>query len=93
MRLLKELHCLKNTSESIRSMEILVQNDLTKRYANELYIYLEECHSPDLVDLVQLWNKIEAHTCLDKDSSFVLDQLNSSTNSVLSDNPQATEEL
>lgn len=31
------------------------------------------------------------HTCLDKDSSFVLDQLNSSTNSALSDNPQLME--
>ena len=33
------------------------------------------------------------HTCLDKDSSFVLDQLNSSTNSALSDNPQLQEEI
>lgn len=74
-------------------MEVLVQNDLTKRYANELYLYLEECHSPENVDLVKLWDKIEVHSCLDKDSSFVLDQLNSSTNSALSDNPQTTEEL
>jgi hypothetical protein len=40
-----------------------------------------------------LWKRIEVHTCLDKDSSFVLDQLNSSTNSALSDNPQVLEEL
>ena len=91
MKVLGKLHCLKNTSESIRGMEVLVQNDLTKRYANELYLYLEECHNPYHVDLVKLWNKIEVHTCLDKDSSFVLDQLNSSTNSALSDNLQTTE--
>jgi hypothetical protein len=84
---LKEIKCLKNTSESIRNMEALVQNDLSKRYASELYLYLEECHR-DAGSLQDSWKKIEVHTCLDKDSSFVLDQLNSSTNSALSDNPQ-----
>jgi len=74
-------------------MEVLTQNDLTRRYANELYLYLEECHSSEHVSLEQLWSKIEVHTCLDKDSSFVLDQLNSSTNSALSDNPQSAEEI
>ena len=91
LKVLGRLHCLRNTSESLRSMDVLVQNDLTKRYANELYLYLEECHSPEQVSLEQLWSKIEVHTCLDKDSSFVLDQLNSSTNSALSDNPQSAE--
>lgn len=88
---LKELHCLSHTSEAIRSMEVLVQNDLTKRYANDLFMYLEECHSREVINLKDLWKKIEVHTCLDKDSSFVLDQLNSSTNSALSDNPQLLE--
>jgi hypothetical protein len=41
----------------------------------------------------ELWKKIEVNTCLDKDNSFVLDQLNSSTNSALSDNPQLLEEI
>ena len=72
-------------------MEVLVQNDLTKKYASELYLYLEECHSRENVNLADLWKKIEVHTCLDKDSSFVLDQLNSSTNSALSDNHQLVE--
>lgn len=90
---LKQMSCLKNTAELIRSMEALVQNDMTKRYANELYTYLEECHDKDTINLQELWKKIEVHTCLDKDSSFVLDQLNSSTNSALSDNPQLLEEL
>ena len=88
---LKELQCLSHTSEAIRSMEVLVQNDLTKRYANDLFMYLEECHSREVINLKDLWKKIEVHTCLDKDSSFVLDQLNSSTNSALSDNPQLLE--
>ena len=72
-------------------MEILVQNDLTKRYANELYLYLEECHSQEKVNLEEQWKKIEVNTCLDKDSSFVLDKLNSSSSSALSDNPQLME--
>lgn len=45
LQFLKELNCLKNSYESIRGMEVLAQNDLTKRYANDLYIYLEECHN------------------------------------------------
>lgn len=74
-------------------MESLVQNDLTKRYASQLYLYLQECHNRDSNNLKELWKKIEVNTCLDKDSSFVLDQLNSSTNSALSDNPQLLEEI
>ena len=37
------LSCMGNTADSVRQMEVLTQNDLTKRYANELYLYLEEC--------------------------------------------------
>jgi hypothetical protein len=93
MSVLRQLGCLRNTSESVRGMEVLVQNDLTKRYASELYVYLEECHNKDMVDLEELWRKVEARSCLDKDSSFVLDQLNSSTNSAISESPQMLEEL
>jgi hypothetical protein len=37
---LGEVKCLQDTSDKIRGMEALVQNDLTKRYANDLYLYL-----------------------------------------------------
>ena len=33
------------------------------------------------------------NTCLDQDNSFVLDKLNSSSGSALSDNPQLMEEI
>jgi hypothetical protein len=39
-------------------MEVLAQNDLTKRYASELYLYLEECHNREFVNLEELWTKI-----------------------------------
>lgn len=32
-------------------MEALAQNDLTKRYSNDLYLYLEECFQRDSVNL------------------------------------------
>ena len=89
--MLQQLDCLKDVSESIRSAEVRVQSDLTRLYTTSLYMYLEECHNRETVNLADLWRKIEVNTCLDKDSSFVLDQLNSSTNSALSDNPQLME--
>jgi hypothetical protein len=74
---------MSNTSDSIRSMEALAQNDLTKRYSNELYLYLEECH---LVNLEEIWRKVQVKTCLDKDNSVIIDELNSSNSSVQSQN-------
>lgn len=66
-----------------------VQSDLTRLYTTQLYIYLDECHSISSVNLEELWKKIEVNnTCLDQDNSFVLDKLNSSSGSALSDNPQ-----
>jgi hypothetical protein len=44
----RNLKCLSNTADSIRSMEALAQNDLSKRYSNDLYLYLEECHLVNL---------------------------------------------
>ena len=37
----RQLKCLSHTAESIKAMEALAQNDLSKRYSNELYLYLE----------------------------------------------------
>jgi hypothetical protein len=66
-------------------MEALAQNDLTKRYSNELYLYLEECHQRERVSLEDIWRKLEVRSCLDKDNSLIIDELNSSTASAQSE--------
>jgi hypothetical protein len=87
VRLLK---CLTHTAESIKAMEALAQNDLSKRYSNDLYLYLEQCH---LVTLEELWGRLEVRSCLDKDNSLIIDELNSSTASAQSENEMILENV
>ena len=48
MEQVRNLKCLDKVSQTIRENESLVQVGLKKRYADELYVYLEECQNVNL---------------------------------------------
>jgi hypothetical protein len=56
------LLCLARTAQTIKDSESLVQMGLNKRYADELYLYLEECQN---VHLKEAWDRINSNNCMD----------------------------
>ena len=53
---------MSKTSQVIKENETVIQLGLNKRYADELYLYLEECQ---LIDLKENWSRINSHNCMD----------------------------
>jgi hypothetical protein len=62
-------------TNTLKQCETLVHLDLNKRYSNELYLYLEESHIQEKVNLFDLWNKIAFQNCFDKDNSIIMNEL------------------
>lgn len=56
------LKCLDKVSQTIRESESLVQMGLSKRYTDELYMYLEECQ---YTSLQEAWDRINSNNCID----------------------------